>query len=239
VTDEYKSKRSLIGFGLILIEFRLEEMSAYLDFFGGALQQRLSELDTSYQEAIASDMTEDEVANAHDHYSERFQEAEREFPQLLLLSFIATWYSFVEQNLLNLCEELELKISIGPKVKDKFGEGIERAYKFLKDVGKYKFDENHWQELNDIKCLRNIIVHEGKQLDSSYDKPEGYAISYVIRDKWALYVPMKESLHHYLEKHSMISQNGTSVEIMPTLDYCRSLIAFGHELFSKLYADLG
>jgi hypothetical protein len=221
------------GIGFLIIEFELEGMSAYLAFFGGSLQQQLNQLEASYQEDIASAMTEYEVDNADNYYSERFQEAEREFPQLLLLSFITTWYSFVEQRLLDLCDEFQLKTSI--KSKDK---GIVLARNLLKEAEGYTFDARHWQKLTDINKLRNRIVHKGKRFSGSYDKPKGHVISYVIRNEWTFYVPMEKQLHNYLEKNNLILHAGTSVEIMPTLDYCRSLITFGRELFSKLYADL-
>ena len=101
-----------------------------------------------------------------------FLSATQEFPQLLLLSFIVIWYSFVEQNLLELCEELKLRISFGAKENENFDKGIRRARKFLLRGRNYEIDADHWRELIEISRLRNYIVHDGKRITYSHVKPD-------------------------------------------------------------------
>jgi len=227
-----------MNIGYLLIRLELEQMSRYLDLVETSLQQHFKKLETSYQEDMAQEMTEDEAAIWDDHYTDDFIEAGQDFPQLLLLSFIVTWYSFVEQRLIDLCEELKLSISVNPKNNESFGKGIWRARRFLLEARKYSIDAIHWQELTRIGRLRNAIVHDGRRLPWSYYKSDGQSMPHSLDDGTTVYIHIEKDLFHYLQKHNMIEYSGPFFDIVPSFDYCNSLVKFGKELFSKLYNDL-
>jgi hypothetical protein len=224
--------------GYLLITLELEQMSKYLDMVQTSLEQHFEKLEASYQESMAREITEDEATILDDHYTDDFIEAARDFPQLLLVSFVVTWYSFVEQQLIDLCERLELSISVKPKDSESFSKGIRRARKFLLEAGNYKIEANHWQELINVGRLRNTLVHEGKRLHGSYSMPDGECVPYTTDNGLTVYIPIEDSLYRYLQKHDMIQSSGLFFYILPSFDYCRYLVVFGKQLFSKLYADL-
>ena len=151
-----------------MTNYELDQMSRYLSLIQASLSQRLEEIEAAYREDMTDEMTERKYSILEDHYTDQFLEVGRDFPQRLLSSFVVAWYSFVEQQLLDICEYLELRVTIGPKDNKNFGKGIRRARRFLLEVGQYEIHPPHWQELIEIGWLRNFIVHEGTRVMSSY-----------------------------------------------------------------------
>lgn len=196
-------------------------------------------MDEFYQKEIAREMSEDEWAILDGSYTDELIEAGEDFPQLLFLSFIVTWYSFIELKLLDLCEHLKLSISISPKDNSNFGQGITKARKFLLACKDYEIDGKHWQELTTIRRFRNIIVHEGGRLSCDYFKPDRQYASHTLENGVTIYISVDETLFHYLQKHNMIRfSNPPFVDINPTFEYSKYLVEFGKEIFDKLYSDL-
>ena len=227
-----------INLGYWKISVELEQMSKYLNLVQNSFDQHLSEIDAAYHKDLELEMDADEAARMEDYYLDAYLEAGRDFPRLLLLSFIMTWYSFVEQELIELCSRLKLSISVGPKDSEYFDKGIWRVRKFLLKTKGYEIDSNSWQELVKIGKLRNTIVHKGKSLSCSYAKPEGKYVSYTNDDGITIYISVEESLYLYLKKHNLIeTPSPVFVDIVPTFDYCNYLVEFGKNLFKKLYED--
>lgn len=222
-----------------IIEVELEQMSKYLNLVQNSLDEHLKEIDTSYHEDLKLEMPPDEAASMEDYYLDAYIEAGREFPRLLLSSFIITWYSFVEQELIELCARLKLSFTVGPKDNEYFDKGIRRARKFLLKAKGYEIDSSLWQELINIGKLRNILVHEGKTLSCDYLKPEGKYVSHTDDQGVMFYISVEEALYRYLQKHNMVEiSSPLLVEIVPTFEYCNYLVEFGKKLFRKLYKDL-
>jgi hypothetical protein len=228
-----------MNLGYWLVEVELEQMAKYLDLVQNSLQQHLEEIEKAYQEDMAREMTEDEEAFLESNYTDDFIEAGRNFPQLLLLSFIVTWYSFVEQELIDLCQRLKLSITIGPKDEEYLDKGIRRARKFFLKAKNYEIDANHWQELVSIGKLRNRIVHEGKRLSCDYRKPDRNSVPYLGDEGVTIYIIIEEALFRYLQKHDMIEISGPPfIDIVSTFEYCKYLVEFSKEFFYKLYTGL-
>lgn len=213
----------------MLIDYELDQMSRYLDVVQESLQQNYNQLKTRYAEI-------DDCESAD--FEDEFIEATQEFPQLLLLSFIVIWYSFVEQRLLELCEELKLRISVGAKDNEKLDTGIRRARKFLLKGRNYEIDAGHWREFIEINSLRNYIVHEGKRIRHSYLQPERPFVPYDINGGTVVFLIVDKALFSYLQQHGLTTNDGTFVEILPSVEYCVSLVELGRKVFRKLYADL-
>lgn len=221
-----------------MLSYELGLMSKYLELMESALQDRFQSVDALYDEVMATDLPEDEAAFLDNQLTDELIEAGKEFPRLLLLSFITTWYSLVEQRLLDFCERRQLNITVGIRDKDGLGKGIWRAHTFLlKGLG-YKIDPDLWQELVEINKLRNVIVHEGNLFIGTYTKPAGDSISYINDGDLTLYIRMNDKLFQYLQKHGMVEYSSSHVEIVPTFEYCRYLIELSRKLFFGLYADL-
>ena len=164
----------------MVIDYELDQMSRYLDLVQESLQRNHDHLEARFVEMTGevTNSASECVGSSSDDYEDEFFEATQDFPQLLRLSFIVIWYAFVEKNLLDLCEELNLTVSVGAKENDNLDKGIRRARKFLVRAKNYEIDADHWQELIEINRLRNHIVHDGKRLRYSYLKPDGQFVRY-------------------------------------------------------------
>jgi hypothetical protein len=219
-------------------KFELEQMSKYLELIQSSLSQRLNEIEDAYDKDLAREMPEDEYYQIEDHYTDQFMETGRDFPQRLLTSFIVAWYSFVEQKLLDLCEKLNITLSIGPNDNRNFGKGVRRARKFLLEGKQYEIHPPHWQELVEIGKLRNFIVHEGTRVIGSYFPSDENMVEFKSDIGNTFYFSVDQNLYRYMQRQNLVDHSGIFLEIIPSFEYCIYLVNFGKELFSKLYNDL-
>ncbi|MBS1788073.1 MAG: hypothetical protein JST85_10145 [Acidobacteria bacterium] len=222
----------------LLTDYELDQMSRYLELVQESLHCNYEQVEVRYHEDMAREMGEAEAELLEDQYTDEYIEASQELPQLLLLSFVVTWYSFVEQKLLDLCEGLKLRMTVGPKDGEYFDKGIRRARKFLLKGRGYEINSDHWREITEVGRFRNQIVHEGKRLSWSYLQPEGKFVRFIMGGEINVFLLVEPALFNYLQKRGMIKTTGPFVEIIPSFDYCKSLIKLGRDLFGKLYADL-
>ncbi|MDF1532267.1 MAG: hypothetical protein P1P72_08145 [ANME-2 cluster archaeon] len=113
-----------------------EYLEEYPDKFVEGELKKYSELDPSLESAI---------------YSEFFY-IKNEFPILLRYSFLVTCYSYFEHELIQECDS---KVS-----------GIEEAKNYLINDASIDFSiDKSWNEILDIKKIRNCIVHSEGILD--------------------------------------------------------------------------
>lgn len=230
-----------INIGLYLIKWEFETMANYLDLVAEAIEQRLAGVEEKYDVIIANAANEFEASMVEDQFTDEFLEAGQHFPSLLLTSFIIAWYSFVEQELIKLCKDLKLTITISPGEKTNIETGVRLARRFLLQSKNYEIDDNHWQELTKIGRLRNILVHEGTRFEWTFQKPSGQYVPYKISldSQGTVYIKNLGKDHfQYLQKHKIIERSGIFFEIRPSFEYGKHLVEFGLEFFLKLYSDL-
>src|SRR5262245_27083581 len=94
-----------------VLEGEFDLMSKYLETLPSFLTSSELELQ-GYLEQQASDLDEEAKYDFYESYQDEFAELGEEFPRLLLNGFIVTWYSFVEQQLIELCHRRKLTITI-------------------------------------------------------------------------------------------------------------------------------
>lgn len=233
-----------INLSLFFVQEELSQMGKYLDVVASALETNFNSVTVAHEEILqkmegANEIDEDYVEWILSKHEDEVFEAGKDFPQLLMISFVILWYSFVEQKLLDFCEDLELKITISPKdKKESLEEGIKRARKFLLRAKGYDIDQKHWQELLSIGKLRNLLVHEGKKIELGLVKPEKESVSYKNSDGLEFYIPIDKSLYEYMNKNKLFEVSGVFFDIMPSIEYCKRLVSFGGEIFKKLHYDL-
>lgn len=224
-----------------LMDYELEQMSKYLDLIQVFLSQRLDEIEVAYREDTAREMTDDEYRHLEAHYADEFLETRRDFPQRLLSSFLVAWYSFVERKLLDICEKLNLTISIGPKDSKHFDKGVRRARRFLREASQYEIHPPHWQELVETGWLRNFIVHKGTRVTGSDIESDEDAVALKNHHGSTVYFPIDRKdrdLFEYLQENKLLHQSGMFLDIALSFDYCNHLVEFGKELLTKLNTDL-
>ena len=216
------------------INSELDQMSRYLKMVNRSWYQEFEELDKEYKQFQESGGNDDDDGLILDDYENRFIELGQDFPKLIFGSFVVAWYSFVEQQLLDLCEKRNLRISLSAKESVNLSKGIWRARKFLVDIGKVKIDEKYWQELSNINRLRNFLVHEGYTLWGNYLEIEKPFVIYKSDMGENIYFTIEENLYRYLQKYSMVTHLGTWLQIVPTIEYCEYLISFAKTMFGVL-----
>jgi hypothetical protein len=231
------------NFSLFFIHEELGQMSKYLDVVVSGLNTNLENISLRHELELEAETTNNEFSDDYvdwvlSKHQDELIEAGQDFPQLLMISFVILWYSFVEQHLLDFCEELDLAISVSAKNEENLGKGIKRAHKFLSRVRNYNIDQKHWQELLYISKLRNILVHEGRNIRLSYVKPDGESVVCKNENSLDLYVPIGKEFYEYMKKRDLFVISGMFFNITPSIDYCRGLVEFGGEIFRKLYSDL-
>ena len=221
----------------LLISFELVRMSKYLTLVRDATEKLSADIEASYEEELKRDVGDEyEYERLIDHYTDAYMDATVSLSQFALLSFVAMWYAFVEQNLLKVCEQLRLVMQVRPRDADRFGTGIRRAREFLKEGKKYEIDPNHWQELVQIGKLRNVIIHQGKRPIQAL-----YGTDYTpfkLQNGSTISVRLEENVSSYITKHKIYTDSPGFLEILPSYEYCEHLVQFAQDLFRKLYKDL-
>jgi hypothetical protein len=86
-----------------------------------------------------------------------------EFPSILRTSVFLSLYSFLENQLVLLCKQIQSRKRITLSVNDLNGSGIEKASKYLKKVAGIDFPDNakEWTYIKHCNQLRNCLVHNG------------------------------------------------------------------------------
>lgn len=86
-----------------------------------------------------------------------------EFPNILRTSVFLSLYSFLENQLVVLCKQIQSRKRISLSVNDLNDSGIEKASKYLKKVVGIDFPDNtkEWTYIKQCNQLRNCIVHNG------------------------------------------------------------------------------
>jgi hypothetical protein len=221
-----------MAYGFVLSD--LEQMSRYIKAMELAIHDNLQQTIADIG-VIAKDMNEEENSDFYISYEDELIELRNIFPELLFSSFAISWYSFVEHELIHICEILKLRISISIKDNFRYGEGIERAYKFLIEARNYRIENNHWEELNKIRKIRNMLVHQkGILLPKPFKCKPSVRID--LAEDEAIYLPIDEELYRYLCKHNLYHTGNWRITF--SYGYCVHLVDFGKELLKKIYEDL-
>nr|WP_044200492.1 hypothetical protein [Oscillochloris trichoides] len=226
------------GNRLWLIKYDLNRMSSYISHVHQLLTVHLQQFEKETDD-FAESLSEEDREDFYEYKSEEYQSLKTDIPRQLHLSFVASWYSFVEYELIQVCKATKAVATLRVQDQKDLGKGIYRAKNFLKYGKDYEIDTKHWTELVEINRLRNHIAHGNIQFSQFGNKPSKPNIKYTtvnINDE-EYYVQIEEALYQYLRRHNMfVSESG--FYIAPTYDYCEYLVSFGKELFQRLYADL-
>jgi hypothetical protein len=216
-----------------LVEWQLEQMSRYLDTLQYSLQnsrdeyfQKLKEYDLTDEELI--DEFYDEIAKIRDGY-----------PQMFYSSFILTWYTFIERELLRICYQIDREIR---ENKQKYRDGsINTSRKFLVEQRNYKIDKDHWTEIKSIQKTRNHIAHGNTEFRWRYEQPKGQNIKVHVSDDeiGEVYLLVDPNFYQLLIQNKLIKFSGPYFVLSPSYDFCKYLIDFGEEFLEKIYGELG
>jgi len=202
------------------LKFNSSAMNNYQGIFRQWLLDKSKDMPKTQKETFLSLHT-DELTNMH-----------FALPTIFYSSFIVTWFSFVEANLLEICKKLDFKVTIGVKEKIDIRDGVDRARAFLSKGAGYNFEKNIWDEIIFIRKIRNIIVHHQGRIDYSYFKTEQNAVRLKpFGDE--IYIPIDKNFLEYLENNNLYNIF-EYFEICPNHGYCQHLVNLAKELFNDL-----
>jgi hypothetical protein len=214
-----------------LLRTELEQMESFLDLLHTAINDSKEQFNASIEKE-AKTIPEDQSQDFYEAYADDFIELDADFPRLLLSSFIVSWYSFMEDHLISFCRSRKFKT----EDKETHGWSIRHAYNFLQKTTGKTIDKDHWDELNRIREVRNIIVHSHGKIHYSPYEAASKTTPVNLDGDVTLHLKIKKSVLDYLQINNLFEPRGLFF-ITPTLEYCKYLVKFGKELLLKLHKD--
>lgn len=156
------------------------------------LQRQTSTLNNETEMAAACDLDEykeewgeDDGDSGWIHFLADRSMDVMQFPNILRSSLLISIYSFLENQLIRLCKEIQIKKSLSLKYNDVNNKGIEKAKLYLSKVVGIDLNPaiKEWNLIKNYQTLRNCFTHsEGmveepdKKLLSAIEKIEGVKI---------------------------------------------------------------
>jgi len=216
-------------FSSILYQFGKMEM--YVDFIQSTIFDEMS-AHKKFIEENWSDKEKTELYEDEDFAKDWLQRTNDEFKSFFYASFLISWRSFTDSQLLELSKRLNVNYS------DKGGL-----------IGNYRIAPTHWNEFKTISKIRNKIVHvsRGKlkhKVSYKKEKLTGYRKTKIkdFGDDAIVWIRLDKNLDNntyiYLEKHQLMQFVENGLYIVSNHTYSRHLIDLGRKLFMQIQNDL-
>lgn len=150
------------------IDINLENLSEYAVVVEELLDSKLGRF-RCWVGKEASKKVGEHQENLYEFYPDEFNQLSENFHYILRSSLFITLYSFLENQLIFLCERLHRQHGYPVKLADLRGEGIIRAQSYLKKIVNIDFPDqtSSWADILSYNCVRNFIIHNAGQLDKS------------------------------------------------------------------------
>ncbi|MFH0070807.1 hypothetical protein [Peribacillus sp. NPDC056705] len=152
------------------IQWGLDSFSNYIDEMEDILSVQLKKLEKKYKEEIKN-ISEDQAEDLFEYnYADQVSYLKDDFPNILRKSFVTSLYSFLEQQLGKICEQVQLARLDDSKIRS----GIFNYYEYLTDEVRVDFDtlNEAWSKIEKINKIRNHIVHNGDDTLNKVKSPQ-------------------------------------------------------------------
>lgn len=229
-----KFKRGWINLN---INMGLNSFKNYINELENFLSSQHRELEEEYKQHTKN-MDSEEAQYIYEYqYDDQFHYIREEFPNILHKSFIVSIYSFLEQELNNICLHIEKNSSFKvPNQELRNENGIFNSYKFLKEVANVNVKpvSSEWEKIKQINKIRNHIVHNGNDILDRYMNPKSIE---EIRKNQTLrafeFFRLAEEDKNFTK--SRVSPNETKkYDIKFTRDFCEEALNIFSEFFDKI-----
>jgi hypothetical protein len=214
--------------------FEVGQMKDYLEFIATALTDFEAKLENKYSiedlSKIGNSQDDEDKSIEYEHYIDMFESIYGDFPRRLYSSFFITCYSFIEETLLQICDELS--IIYKPKKNDK---GIWRAIHAMTQEG-IIIDYSKGKELEKINKIRNIITHENGMIKKVLE-PNKKFVGPIMHDGIPYFLDIDKDVYDYLDENKILHYYGTFF-IFPTNAYCNKLVIFVESFFKQLFETI-
>ncbi|MFD4931837.1 hypothetical protein ACFWMS_23615 [Peribacillus butanolivorans] len=216
------------------IQWGLDGFSNYIDEMEDILSLQLKKLEKKYKEEIKN-ISEDQAEDLFEYnYADQVSYLKDEFPNILRKSFVTSLYSFLEQQLAKICEQ----VKIARQDDSKISSGIFNSYKYLTEEVGVEFDtlNEAWSKIEKINKVRNHIIHNG---DDTLFKVENPQSKEEKRNNAALdafiYFNLAKEDKKYNEFSTSINRtNKMKYDIKISSDFCEEALNILRVFFDKL-----
>lgn len=219
-----------------LLKYETDKMGRYLDLINILFKRELDEF-SEFIEKQAEEISDEHKDDFYEYHGDEYGDLKEFFPQKSFSSFVVSWYSYIEQSLFDMCDDLKLTISQTIFDEQKTGRGIKRAKRFLYLGANYEINQIQWLELTHIRRIRNLLVHGGKYLPYSFSKPLNKSFVEEQLRGVKVFIKIEKNLHDYIKKQGILGEFGLYY-ISPTHDFGKHLIEFGKKFLGTIYSDL-
>jgi hypothetical protein len=220
-----------------VITEELNQMRSYLEYRERADIEFEKLMENKYSveelERIVAANPSDPISIEYERYIDTFQSLYGDYQRRYNCSFLVSWYSFVEYNLLRLCNDCGFGTESKMKRPNK---GIRLGNELL-GYQNIPITGSDWSELVLINKIRNQIAHNGglysiqrSSIKSSTDQNNYELLKTINKDK---------NLIEYLGRKNLIRLSEDVAYIFPDSNYCDNLIGFGKRIFEKLFLAIG
>lgn len=228
----------LVDAELLMMSHYLREMQSYLQGDLQKLEQEVKALQEEFDSTTEEDF---EYPYDRDAYAEylfepyrgRYDVIGREFPRRLFSSFIVSMYSFIEDELSNVCSIMGIdkddyvRRCNSNERKNKIALiACQIEHKTQVDIKKVR----QWAELQKFRRVRNDIVHKNglipyKPRSSPEEDPQQ--------------IKVEDNYRQYLERNNLIELEGVGGRITPNLIYCQHIINISRDFLLYVYMETG
>lgn len=148
-----------------IVEMTLGQMNDHLDMMEQHISESEKRLENEFEQFVQSYGASEAEYALSDEIG-----TVQQYPLFLYSSFVVMWYSFIEQSLFDLCFELDRES--WNKEREKGYPRLDDARRFFTEKGFQVGKNKNWQELTNIRKLRNILVHRGNKIWITHRKPD-------------------------------------------------------------------
>lgn len=222
--QQHSDRMLMIGVNLEIMREHLKKTNAYLTSLQNEIlnKQQNERYSSSTNEISERSVGTLEHINMDIKHSRIMYRDMERLPQFFYSSFIITLCAFIENELYELCMYYRENYSDKSDSQD-----LNSYYKtkdYINNKIKIKFDKKTLEELE--LCIRQLshqIANKGPAFDRKF-------VEYQKNKK------LSEMMEH-IQKHSLLTTNGTYRYIKISFEYCIYLIEFTAGFFKKLYND--
>jgi hypothetical protein len=212
-----------------LVDYELNELSVFLDVMEKSISLYEDEMETRYSIADLERIDENQESQMeYEKYIDEFSSVVFNIPRRLYMSFVVNWYSFVEEGLLKICRSVG--IFNYDEAEPFSGSGLRTAKNVIHANTNIKSDNPVWEEIEEIRLLRNNIVHKNGFIP--FDNKRKILTFF---EDHAIGIPRRQLI--YLEKHKLIFANPNFCFISPSKDYCSHLLDYGKRIFDAVFYE--
>jgi hypothetical protein len=167
-----------------LIQWRLDELADYAATFEDLLSSEQEKFAADIKDKI-SNMPQSEKDQFENYYSYDVARVFEAFPRLLRTGFLVSCYSFLEDELMSLCDYLKKRHRFSVARKDLRDKGVVSCQNYLKKVAQISFPDqsNSWKEILFFNDIRNVIVHSNGVVEKDSVKASIERSQYVTVDR--------------------------------------------------------